>query len=398
MRKILLTLLLTLAAGSSFAAFDGTGTFNRLYNWQSDKASSIPVTASRMDAEMDGFATGLSTCVTKDGQTTITGNLPMSGFRHTGIGNATARTEYPAVSQVQDNKFCYGAETGSVNAYAIAPTIAPSAYAAGQIFWVNVGNTNTASATLNISSLGAKAIKKGGTTAVDAGDLVSGTVYPLFYDGTNFQMVGAIQPAAVSYSILTGVPTQLAAVSNTGSINLTNLTMAGTITGTTGISTSSGGYASATYLYGQQASVTTILTKLVSGTGSGDVVSATSINALNVSATNFTLGSTVFAKTGFVTFSGTASSPITPSSSLNFTGGTITRIATGSYQFNFPAGLCSSVPILTCNGVSTDTATQPAVWGNLYANSTATSVTLVQGRPGSGNANGTNTFCSFVCN
>lgn len=365
MRKILLTLLLTLAAGSSFAAFDGTGTFNRLYNWQSDKASAIPVTASRMDAEMDGFATGLSTCVTKDGQTTITGNLPMSGFRHTGVGNATARTDYPAVSQVQDNKFCYGAETGSVNAYAIAPTIAPSAYAAGQVFWVNVGNTNTASATLNISSLGAKAIKKGGTTAVDAGDLVSGTVYPLFYDGTNFQMVGAIPPAAVSYSILTGIPTQLASVSNTGSISLTNLTMAGTITGTTGISTSSGGYASATYLYGQQASVTTIVANLVSGTGAGNTLSATNINAANISATNVSVGGNTITS-AFIPVA-TALISTTSSSCSVLSGNNVSgciRTGLGGYNVSFTTPMSNTtykvICYLTYGSQSAPVATVPS--------------------------------------
>jgi len=32
------------------------------------------------------LATGLSTCITKDGQTTITANLPMATYRHTGGG------------------------------------------------------------------------------------------------------------------------------------------------------------------------------------------------------------------------------------------------------------------------------------------------------------------------
>jgi hypothetical protein len=50
-------------------AFNGTGTFVRIYNWVQDKANSIKITASRMDTEMDGFATGLSNCIVKDGQT-----------------------------------------------------------------------------------------------------------------------------------------------------------------------------------------------------------------------------------------------------------------------------------------------------------------------------------------
>lgn len=67
-------------------AFNGSGVFQRLYNWITDRGNGIKIRADRMDAEMDGFATGLSTCITKDGQTTVTANIPMSTFRHTGLG------------------------------------------------------------------------------------------------------------------------------------------------------------------------------------------------------------------------------------------------------------------------------------------------------------------------
>lgn len=49
-------------------AFNGSGVFVRLYNWVTDKANGVNITASKMDAEMDGFAAGLSNCVTRDGQ------------------------------------------------------------------------------------------------------------------------------------------------------------------------------------------------------------------------------------------------------------------------------------------------------------------------------------------
>lgn len=49
-------------------AFNGSGVFVRLYNWVTDKTNLVNITASRMDAEMDGMASGLSNCVTRDGQ------------------------------------------------------------------------------------------------------------------------------------------------------------------------------------------------------------------------------------------------------------------------------------------------------------------------------------------
>jgi hypothetical protein len=70
--------------------FNGAGVFTRLYSWVSDKTSGIKINATRMDAEMDGIATALSNCITKDGQTTLTADIPFNSRRITGLGNATA--------------------------------------------------------------------------------------------------------------------------------------------------------------------------------------------------------------------------------------------------------------------------------------------------------------------
>lgn len=56
--------------------YNGSGTFTRAHNWTTDKTNTVPVTASRMDTECDGFATGLSTAICKDGQTTATARIP----------------------------------------------------------------------------------------------------------------------------------------------------------------------------------------------------------------------------------------------------------------------------------------------------------------------------------
>lgn len=49
-------------------AFNGIGTFVRLHNWQQDAANGIDISAPEMDGEDNGFAAGLSLCVTRDGQ------------------------------------------------------------------------------------------------------------------------------------------------------------------------------------------------------------------------------------------------------------------------------------------------------------------------------------------
>lgn len=54
------------------------GTFSRLYSWASDQAAGIKIRADRMDAEMDGMATGLSTALLKDGTQTATARIPFA--------------------------------------------------------------------------------------------------------------------------------------------------------------------------------------------------------------------------------------------------------------------------------------------------------------------------------
>lgn len=73
--------------------YNGSGTFTRLYNWVTDRDASVKITASRMDAEMDGIATGLSNAITKDGQTTITQNIPFNNKKITGLADAAADTD-----------------------------------------------------------------------------------------------------------------------------------------------------------------------------------------------------------------------------------------------------------------------------------------------------------------
>ena len=67
--------------------FNGSGVFQRLRNWVADATASVPIDAEYHDSEDDGFATGLSTCITKDGQTLITQNIPFNNKRITGLAD-----------------------------------------------------------------------------------------------------------------------------------------------------------------------------------------------------------------------------------------------------------------------------------------------------------------------
>lgn len=168
-------------------AFNGSGTFNRIYNWVTDKANGFKITASRMDGEFDGIATGLSQCITKDGQTTITANIPLNNYKLTGAGNGTARTDVINVGQVQDNQFQYlGTTGGTADAYTLSPSPTITAYATTQQITAKINATNlTTTPYLQVSAIANPAstavIKKLSATkteiAVEASDLLINGIY-----------------------------------------------------------------------------------------------------------------------------------------------------------------------------------------------------------------------------
>ena len=63
-------------------------------------------------------------------------------------------------------------------------------YETGLIVGILFTNANTTSSTLNINSLGAKTLKKSVSTNLAASDISSGQALLLYYDGTNFQVIG----------------------------------------------------------------------------------------------------------------------------------------------------------------------------------------------------------------
>jgi hypothetical protein len=67
--------------------FNGSGVFQRVRNWVADATAGVKIRADYHDAEDDGFAAGLSNCIAKDGQSTITQNIPFNSKRITGLAD-----------------------------------------------------------------------------------------------------------------------------------------------------------------------------------------------------------------------------------------------------------------------------------------------------------------------
>jgi len=192
---------------------NGSGTFNRIYNWATDAGNGIDIEPSRMDGEFDGLATGLSNSIAKDGQTTITANIPFNSKKITTLANGSARTDSIALGQVQDGTYrTLGTLGGSADTYTATPSPAITAYATGSEFNLKVNADNTGASTLNVSAVAAKNIKKydgaGSKIDLEAGDLQQDQYYKVIYDGTDFVLIGK-NPATTSTTGTTLLPDQI---------------------------------------------------------------------------------------------------------------------------------------------------------------------------------------------
>lgn len=99
--------------------FNGLGLFQRLYSWTADAANPATdfIRADKMDNEMNGFATGLSNCITRDGEAPPTANIPMGNFRFTGLSPGVASGDSLTYGQV------FGTAATFTNATLITPNI-----------------------------------------------------------------------------------------------------------------------------------------------------------------------------------------------------------------------------------------------------------------------------------
>ena len=99
--------------------FNGSGVFQRVRNWVADAAAGTKIRADYHDSEDDGFAAGLTNCITRDGQTIITQNIPFNSKRVTGLAD-------PVNAQDAATKAVTDANLAAANAHADAGDTAVS--------------------------------------------------------------------------------------------------------------------------------------------------------------------------------------------------------------------------------------------------------------------------------
>lgn len=139
-------------------ARNGSGTYSRavssyVYNTVIDQVA--------VNAEMDDIATALTASLAKDGQTVPTANLPMGGYKLTGLGAGSAAGNSLRYEQLFT--------TSAVQLL-------------GAIDWVKGANIASA-ATINLTTATGNGVHVTGTTQIDAVTLGTGMLRLVVFDG-----------------------------------------------------------------------------------------------------------------------------------------------------------------------------------------------------------------------
>lgn len=87
--------------------------------------------------------------------------------------------------------FCTGTDGGAADAYTVTPAHALVAYTSRlTVIFAPTATNATTTPTINVSGLGAKTITRIDGSALVGGELVSGSVYAVIYNGSEFRLLG----------------------------------------------------------------------------------------------------------------------------------------------------------------------------------------------------------------
>lgn len=342
-------------------SYNGSGTFLINSAGQPVVANTV-ISATVFNALTSDLATGLSTAITKDGQTTITANIPFGSNKITGLGAGTAATDAANLSQVQSTAAKLVTVTGTDT---ITGSMSPqlTAYAAGQLFYFVANAANTGAVTINIDSLGAKAITRDGSTALAAGDINSGEVVVVIYDGTRFQMINA----ANSFGNTT-INGTLTVTGNTGlqaNVSITSTLSVGGTFAVTGAAT----LGSTLAVTGKSdlptvstASINAAVALITTGTVTNLTASGASIASANIGNLQFTAASIASINAGVAVVTNlTATSASIASANVGtavITTGTVTSLTSTSASV---ASANAAVALITTGTVTNLTSTSASI-------------------------------------
>lgn len=160
-----------------------------------------------------------------DLSTTAASNSP-AGSETPSVLDDVQRAHAAFIAQLRDNKVSWGGTAGgSANAFTLTPSPASTSYVTGQAYQFIAVGTNTGAATVNVSALGAKAVQYEGA-ALTGNEILSGKMYSIRYDGTQFQLerTSAIGAANIAAGAVTATKLANTAVTP-GSYTLASITV-----------------------------------------------------------------------------------------------------------------------------------------------------------------------------
>lgn len=234
--------------------FNGSGAYSPPGANYPAVSNTLITAANRNGVDAD-IATALSNVICKDGQTTVTANIPLGGNKLTGVGAATARTDAATLASIQDATGVFVAGGGTVDAITATYSPAITAVVDGMILAVRAAGANTSTTpSFSPNSLPARTIVKQGGQALAVGDIRAANHDLLLRyraTGTVWELLNPTLPAAPSGAITSSAYTMTTArllgrtTASTGAIEeLTvgaSLTLSGgSLSGTAASSTQAG--------------------------------------------------------------------------------------------------------------------------------------------------------------
>ena len=151
-----------------------------------DFVAGTTISSSEVDANNADIVAELTNSIACDGQSVITANIPVAGFKLTGLGVGSAATDSANLGQAQAQAYIWcGTAGGTADAITLSPSPAITAYAAGQTFrWKASANANTGAMTVAISGLTTIAAQSD-LSALSAGDHEANAIYEGTLDTTS---------------------------------------------------------------------------------------------------------------------------------------------------------------------------------------------------------------------
>lgn len=151
------------------------------------------IKSAEVNADFSTIVSEITNSMPRDGQAAPTHDIPFGSYKITGMGAGSSATDSANLGQIQAQAFIWcGTAGGTKNALTLTPSPAITAYAAGQTFRFIAASTSDDVVTIAISGLATKNIKYKDSALGAFYCLVSGRTYEIVYDGTAFQIIGAI--------------------------------------------------------------------------------------------------------------------------------------------------------------------------------------------------------------